>query len=112
MPKHNFCLILCLIAHLSRLILGFRFAFGFRLAVVRVVGFHLGPRPNPARSGLLPRAPGAPTLPPFLSLSLPPFLSLSLPFLARVPVLPSRARRGPPACGSLARGLARGNAAL
>jgi hypothetical protein len=43
---------------------GFRFAIGFRLVVVRVVGFD--PRCDPARPGPAqfgPRAPGAPCPP-------------------------------------------------
>jgi hypothetical protein len=64
---------------------GFRFVIGFRLVVVRVVGFCPVVRPNPvhpspARPGPGPRAPGArarrpapPHAPPLPSLPFPSF---------------------------------------
>jgi hypothetical protein len=79
---------------------GFRFVIGFRLVVVRVVGFCPVVRPNPvhpspARPGPGPRAPGAlplPMRPPSL-LSLSPhsiFPAQQLPplHLSLFPVVP------------------------
>jgi hypothetical protein len=75
-----FCLMLCLIAHRSRF--GFRFVFFFRLVVVRVVGFWLGPRSDPTQPW---RAPLVPQPPPMCTPSLSHFCFSRSNFLSLSP---------------------------